>query len=244
MGLIVYDIYVLIDPTQCYIFNCNDATVEVSTSTDTYYVSGWPLTVSWPAYFSRNMYVKRVAQATQLLTAALFIIFATLYIVTFVIYRNIRLDEKYVFNQFRTIVLAEERKIPTRKKTINSISPGSLQNSFLNPPTKFLSDDQMYVPMRLDNITPDTSITTLNPESHKRDIRPKTRRKTMYSFDLPANYRLLCSRCKIKPRKLLSNVYEWTNFLPYLCVECNQAYIDMRREFDNESKRHHYLWRP
>jgi hypothetical protein len=97
VALITYDVFVIVDPTQCFFLSCNYA--GISTSSGTFY--GWPVTITWPDYFRTNMDAKIIFQSVQLLLSGLYILFASLYILTYMIYRHIKLNQQTIFNTDR-----------------------------------------------------------------------------------------------------------------------------------------------
>jgi len=126
--LIAYDILVLVDPTRCFFFDCSTATVNASNSTTIVIVSGWPLSISWPNYFLINMNAKRIFQGVQLFCASLFILFCLLYILTYIIYRKIRLHQETIYNADRHTLIKREATIPPNKHSDTIVESNPLNN--------------------------------------------------------------------------------------------------------------------
>lgn len=98
IGLIIYDIFVLIDPTRCFILNCSNANVVYfENSTAQISVTGWPLSIVWPSYFRNAMNTKRFFQSVQLCSAYLFILCCSIYILTYFNYRHFDLHRPSIY---------------------------------------------------------------------------------------------------------------------------------------------------
>lgn len=154
--LIDYDVVVLVDPSRCFLFDCNLARVQLNSTS---YVTGWPLTISWPDSFQTSMNSKRIFQSVQILAAALFILFSVCFLLTFLIYRNIDLfcqsttDEREnsdltvsVVNQRSNRISPESKSIKEviyrRSRTNSQLNYIKLCTKCLKAPRMCLSSDQ------------------------------------------------------------------------------------------------------
>jgi uncharacterized protein YxeA len=250
MVLIAYDILVLIDPTRCFFLNCNNAVVNASNSTTNITVTGWPLSISWPQYFQNNMNNKRIFQSIQILAACLFILCCILYLLTYYIYRHIRLDQeaKYV-HEHRSVTNHEVNRVTpvkrsahetsrtilinqtgsdssrtTPMKTKNHVSNGFVpiqQKSYLSPAFPHATSDY-----KIRTYTIDGQPSTLSdPSLMRRRSRTFTEPIILTSDNNP-----LCRRCLNKPRMILATDYERDNFFPHLCVNCNTELANIRQK--------------
>lgn len=222
MLLIAYDILVLIDPTRCFFYNCNEATINVSNSTTNIIIVGWPIYVTWPEYFQTNMNAKRIFQAIQILLAGLFILFASLFLLTYFIYRHIRLHQQ-------TMYRAENGTFTTYEKS----------------PRAAMMHSNNVAPSPLSHYTPTHKVTTFvvtgstNSIPVKRELSPK--KPKAKTFIRPRANSLdndrLCTRCNQEPRMIIASSYERQNFFPNLCINCNNELVNTRRRpVFNQSK--------
>lgn len=217
MVLIAYDILVEIDPTRCFFLNCNDATVNSTTNTT---VTGWPINISWPAYFQTAMNAKRIFQGIQIASAGLFMLFASLYILTYFIYRKIHLQDN-------TIYSAQSRAHDT------IVTPTKRSNNVLQSHPPYDSHRQVTTYMIAGQTTPLTkhrpspavpvgqqTIVTRKPQK-KPAVRPRAN---------SVNYDRICTRCMREPRMILATNFERQNYFSHLCASCNNDLITYRRK--------------
>ncbi|CAF1180640.1 unnamed protein product [Rotaria sordida] len=257
MILIAYDILVLIDPTRCFFFNCNDASVDISNSTHNIIVTGWPLYITWPGYFQTNMNAKRIFQSIQILCAGLFILFASLYILTYIIYRHIRLNQQLISNTDRRMFSTNETKRVLPTNETNRVLPTNETNRVL--PTKYSNNLSQSYPQ----YNPHHQVTTYTIEgqpytsaqSHYSSVavRPATttttpRKTETKPFVGPnvssVNYDQVCARCNQEPQMILTTNYERKNFFPYLCINCNNEIVNHRRKPPFVQSKYRPIWRP
>jgi hypothetical protein len=231
MVLIAYDILVLIDPTRCFFLNCDDALVNISNSTTNIIISGWPLYISWPDYFQTNMNAKRIFQSIQLLCAGLFILFSSLYLLTYFIYRHIRLHQQTMYDvDRRTFTTSETNRITPGKYSNN----GPQSYSFYNPHNKVttykIEGQSGYFP-------PATVITAPSPRKTPSTtfIRPRAN---------SVNFDQICTRCNREPRMILTTTYEQLNYYPHLCVNCNRDLAIVRQKASTGQPKNTRIWRP
>ena len=217
IALIQYDILVLIDPTRCFFLDCNSAVVNASNSTTNVTVTGWPLYITWPAYFQTNMNAKRIFQAIQILCAGLFILFAALYLLTYYIYRHIRLQQQTSYNADRRALSTYDTHRTSPVKQTNHVSPSYPQ---FNPNHKITTYTVEGTPYTSAPYLP-TTITTVRRRKSKTFVRPRAS-----SVD---NDRV-CTRCNREPRMILASSYERQNYFPHLCINCNNDFAHLRQK--------------
>jgi hypothetical protein len=229
MLLIAYDIIVIIDPTRCFFLNCNDAYVNASNSTTNITISGWPLYITWPNYFQTNMNAKRIFQSIQLLCAGLFILFAALYLLTYYIYRHIKLHQQTVYNADRGTFTTDKttRVLPTKD------SKNASQTSLLHNPqyevTTYMIVGQPYAP------GPVTTVTL--PKKTKMQTIVRLKGGTV-------DYGRLCTRCNEKSRMVLTSNYERQNHFSNLCSSCNTEVANDHRKVLFGFTKSNRPWRP
>ncbi|UJR09106.1 hypothetical protein I4U23_013353 [Adineta vaga] len=96
--LIIYDVFVLIDPSRCFFLNCANANVNyLENSTFHISLTGWPLTIMWPDNFRNSMNTKRFFQSVQLFSACLSILCCSVYISIYFIYRHLNLHRSLIY---------------------------------------------------------------------------------------------------------------------------------------------------
>ncbi len=203
MILIAYDILVLIDPTQCFFLNCNNAIVNASNSTTNITVTGWPLNITWPSYFQANMNAKRIFQSIQLLCASLFILFTALYILTYYIYRRINLDHQTIYNSNQSI------------KHSNNIG------QYYPPYTPNYQIITYTIVGRTSSFEehPSLSATEKPRENTAMRIRASS-----------VSYHRICTRCLKEPRMVLLTISERQNYFSHLCLNCNKEVLNDRHK--------------
>jgi hypothetical protein len=263
MVLIAYDILVLVDPTRCFFLNCNNAVVYGANSTNNVTVTGWPITIAWPAYFQTNMNAKRIFQGIQLLCAVLFILFCSLYILTYVIYRRINLDQATNYNADQnTFVKYENGRIPTRRERSRtptrrerSRTPTKYETS--RTPTKY-SNNTVHAPplYSLNHLVTTYTIESQSTPLTKNNISPgpvvvyttaprkDKRRKVIRPRASSVNYDRICTRCMKEPRMILTTNYERQNFFSHLCYNCNLEISSYGRKPTLVNSPNERLWIP
>ena len=243
MVLIAYDTLVLIDPTRCFFLNCNDALVYQSNSTSNSTVSGWPLYISWPSYFQTNMNAKRIFQAIQLLCAGLFILFAALYLLTFFIYRYIRLEHQQPLTNLER-QRPDSHEVSQTKYITRHPSPAySNPSSYSNRKVTVYMIDAHRQPETMHTLpVPPPTVTTSTRPLMTSTLTPKPARRPRASS---VTYERLCTRCYKEPRLILRTPYERENFFGHLCVNCNKDLIQNRpRPIAPSNNKSPRAWKP
>jgi len=235
MILIAYDIMVLIDPTRCFFLNCNLASVNISNSTTNIIITGWPLYITWPNYFQINMNAKRIFQSIQLLCAGLFILFSSLYLLTYYIYRHIKLDQPTMYTVDHRTLTAPTTNGTLPFKYSNSVSQSQSypQYNHHRKITTYTLEGQPYKSAQYHYSTP-PPVTTTKIKS-KTFIRPRAN---------SVNFDRICTRCNREPRMMLITNYERQNFFPHLCINCNNDLAGVRRKPPVGQSRNDRIWRP
>ena len=236
MALIAYDILVLIDPTRCFFLNCDDASVDISNSTHHIVVTGWPLHITWPDYFQRDMNAKRIFQSLQILCATLFILFTSLYLLTYVIYRHIRLRQQsfYNANNYQTLPAYETNRASPLK-----YSNGVYEYNSPHQTTMYTNKGQAYTSGK-DHYLP----TIVLPVTERKMSRnEKIERSSQVPLGLNG-YARLCIRCNLKPRMILVTYYEQKYFFPHLCINCNHELAIRHRKPRYTQSKITPIWRP
>jgi hypothetical protein len=236
LALIAYDILVLIDPTRCFLLSCANANVTyVVNSTFNATTSGWPLNITYPDYFQSNMTYKRIFQGIQIFCAALFILFCALYILTFIIYRRIKLHHQTVYHADQHT--HETTIVPT--KHIDHIVQSYPQYGHHHSITMYHIDahytsssahyDHSPLPVEVKTTkTRKTKITTM--------LRPRAN---------SVNYDRMCTRCMKEPRMNLKSNFERQNFYSHLCTICNNELLIGRQKPPYVShSRDNHSWKP
>ncbi|CAF2909954.1 unnamed protein product [Rotaria sp. Silwood2] len=238
MVLVAYDILVLVDPTRCFFLNCNDASVDISNSTQNIIITGWPLYITWPSYFQTNMNAKRIFQSIQILCAGLFILFASLYILTFIIYRHIRLYQQTVSAADRRIFSVNEINRVSPTKYSNNESHSYPQYNHHRKTTTYMIESQPYTSAQYHYsspvVPPVTTIITPRITNTKTFTGPRAS---------SANYDRLCTRCNKEPRMILVTYYERKNLFPYLCISCNNKLLNHRQKPLSDQSKHNPIWK-
>jgi hypothetical protein len=250
MVLIAYDILVLIDPTRCFFLNCNNAVVSASNSTTNITVTGWPLYITWPQYFQNNMNAKRVFQSIQLLAAALFILCCSLYLLTYYIYRYIRLDQqaKYV-TEHRILRNHEINRVSSKKTILHDTSRTTLVNQ-----TSFESNGLVpikgtsFLSPSFSQVAPDYKVRTYTIDGQRNTSNnlPLTESRSRIFTEpivFTSENNPLCRRCENKPQMILATAYERENFVPHLCINCNTELANIRQKPMHERKATIRRWR-
>jgi hypothetical protein len=232
MILIAYDILVLVDPTRCFFFNCDDAVVYLSNATDATNATGWPLRFTWPSYFQTNMNAKRIFQSIQLLCAGLFILFTSLYLLTYVIYRHILVDQRTVYNTSQSTY---GNRTTTGRYT--NYTPYNDHHTI----TAYTIESQPNSTPRYDysaSTPKDTPMTAyVMPRKPIGKAFPRSRANS-------ASYNLLCSRCHDQPRLILRTRYEREHFYDNLCVNCNDELLHSSVKTPTRIFKHRRSWKP
>ncbi|CAF0771511.1 unnamed protein product [Rotaria sp. Silwood1] len=231
MALIAYDILVLIDPSRCYFLNCNDASVDISNSTHNIIITGWPLYITWPNYFQTNMNAKRIFQSIQIFCAGLFILFVSLYILTYIIYRHIRLYQQIISNADLRILSTNQTNRMSRRTYSNNVSQSYPQYNPHHKVTTYMVESQPYTSSQYHY----SSAAVPSVTTTKTFLGPRAS---------SANYDRLCTRCNQEPRMILTTYYERKNLFPYLCIKCNNELVSHRRIPSSSQSKHNPIWRP
>ena len=237
MLLIAYDILVLIDPTRCFFLNCNNAVVNISNSTTNITVSGWPLYITWPTYFQTNMNAKRIFQSIQLLCAGLFILFAALYLLTYYIYRHIKLvHQQNFYNTDRGTFTKDEPYRTSSTNLVNNVSHSPLHYNSRHKVTTYTIEAQPYIPSYYPlPVSPVTTVIVPKKTKTKTFFRPRAN---------SVNYERLCTRCNREPRMILATSYERQNYFRHLCFNCNHELADINRRKPPYDRFKNRSWRP
>ncbi|CAF3628080.1 unnamed protein product [Rotaria socialis] len=233
----VYDIFVLIDPTRCFFLSCDAATVDVSNSTTTTIITGWPLYIAWPSYFQTNMNAKRIFQSIQILCAGLFILGVSLYILTYTIYRNIRLRQQAMYTtDHRPWSTYETNRVPSQIH-FNDESPSTSHDKSDQKIVTYIIEGQPYTPTHYNYSSvkgaPVTSVKTTT--SRKTFVVPRAN---------SAKTTRLCTRCSQEPRMILTTNYQRRNCFPDLCINCNNDLVRSRRQPQVGQSKNIPIWRP
>jgi hypothetical protein len=238
MVLIAYDILVLIDPTRCFFLNCNDAVVNASNSTTNITVSGWPLSITWPAYFQTNMNAIRIFQSIQLLCAGLFILFAALYILTYYIYRHIKLGHQTIYNADVRRLTKDEinRASPTKDYRIES--QPSLRYNPYHKVTTYMIEARPYTVTHSYSAPPPSPVRTVMVPNKTKAKRVGRRRIGLVDNEP------LCTRCHERNRMMLTTNYERQNYFANLCLNCNQDVSNDHRKVKFGFTKDNRVWRP
>ena len=227
--LIVYDILVLIDPTRCFILSCASAEVTYQVnSTHTATVTGWPLHISWPDDFQNKMNNKRIFQSIQIFCAVLFILFCSLYILTYLIYRRANFDEQFLVN-------TDQRDFLRQDATANAKqSSNNLVRSY-----PYFDLNALVATYHIES-RPQTSIRAPPVETINtpRKLREKTATR---SRTASMNYARICTRCLKEPRMVLTTNYERENFFSHLCSNCNNELLTYRRKGPTYSSTNYHM---
>ena len=206
--LIDYDIFVLLDPTRCFFLDCNYAQVVTMENTT---VTGWPLNITWTSDFQRSMNAKRIFQSAQLFSAALFILFCSLFILTFVIYRNIDLyyrdlyDLKDGNNAFTDLKGSFNERSTTDLLPTSPLPPVSMGNVFVEHEIRPSSAADSVLAGPVDY------------RRRHRTVAPLPRAPAKSAED-----ERLCTRCMEQPRMMVANHSERKIFFSPLCRRCNE----------------------
>ncbi|CAF0857676.1 unnamed protein product [Rotaria sordida] len=235
--LIVYDILVLIDPTRCFFLNCDNAqvTYQVNSTYNTT-ITGWPLNISWPNYFQTNMNGKRILQSIQIFCAALFILFCSLYILTYIIYRRIYLDQgtidksdQHTFVRHKTVTSPITRS--------NSIVQSFPQYNLNRLVTVYTIEGRPSTSVIYSNSPAPPIVHTITPRKANRKTVVRQRAKS-------ANYDRICTRCMIEPRIILTTNYQRQNFFSHLCINCNKELVDYHQKPHLVQSENDRTWKP
>ena len=240
--LVAYDILVLVDPTRCFFFDCNTALVYQSNSTSNTSIAGWPIYITWPSYFQTNMNAKRIFQGVQLLCAISFILFASLYILTYFIYRHIKLDQQTVYEPDHRIVSNNEVHRATPTRHVTHASPVFPQYHSHQKVTTYMIEGRpdtlekyQYTAAAASPVAPVITTTTPRKAKSKPNRRPRAS---------SLSYERLCTRCNREPRLILRTPYERQNFFGHLCVNCNNDLVTTRRRAQVTYNRGPRNWKP
>ena len=227
MALIAYDILVVIDPTRCFFLDCSAAIINISNATlSNITVTGWPIYITWPAYFQTAMNAKRIFQGIQISLGALYILLASLYILTYVLYRTANLYHKTIYSAERPRTTTYNR-LATPAKHSNHVAP------------QHNSHGQVTTYMIAGEITPSgkqhssrgvlSAVVPRNLSTPKPKSRPKSK-----SVPRPrassVNYDRICTRCMREPRMVLTTSFERENYFSHLCASCNNEMVTYRRK--------------
>jgi hypothetical protein len=245
MALIAYDILVLIDPTRCFFLSCNNAEVYQSNSTSNTTITGWPLYITWPDYFQTNMNAKRIFQSIQIICAGLFILFSSLYLLTYFIYRHIKLHQQTTYNaDRRTFTTYDTNTTSPTKYSNNASQPYSnnVSQSYrtYNPHQKITTytvEGQPYTSTQYRSSPqpppPQPITTTVIPRKPKNYVRARSN---------SVSYDRICTRCHKEPRMILATNYERENLYPHLCITCNND-LNYLRRLPGAQSRSSRVWR-
>ncbi len=199
IALIAYDILVLIDPTRCFFLNCDNAAVIYQVnSTYTETIAGWPIYIPWPNYFRTNMNAKRIFQSIQLLCSALFILFCSLYILTYIIYRRINLHQS-------TIYSFDQGTFTTQETTI---SPNNTAH--------------LYPPYNRNHL-----ISKYNFEDYPSTwVKHTNSAKFVVEDTKTVSSNEICRRCMREPRMIITANYGQEKLFSYVCIHCNDELLN------------------
>lgn len=227
MALIAYDILVVIDPTRCFFLDCSAAIVNISNATlSNITVTGWPIYVSWPAYFQTAMNAKRIFQGIQISLGALYILLAALYILTYVLYRTANLYHKTIYSA-ETPRPTTYNRLATPRKQSNHVSPH--HNSQGQVTTYMITRETTASGKRHLSSGVLSAMAPRNLSTPKPKARPKSQ-----SVPRPrassVNYDRICTRCMREPRIVLTTNFERENYFSHLCATCNNEMITYRRK--------------
>ena len=226
VALIVYDILVEIDPTRCFFLDCSAATINASNSTTNIIISGWPVTISWPAAFQTSMDAKRIFQGIQIALGVLYILFAALYILTCFIYRKVNLYRKPIYS-------ADSRRtgnhdaIATPSKHSNHVVSQSNSNGHI---TTYMVMGERATSTKYHHSASVTSApaqTVLQNVVPRKTTKPKSAVRPRTSS---VNVSRICTRCLQEPRMVLTTGYERANYFSHLCASCNNEMVTYRRK--------------
>ncbi|CAF1292124.1 unnamed protein product [Adineta ricciae] len=250
--VIVYDVFVIVDPTRCFFLSCSYATI----TTGSVSVSGWPVSITWPDYFTTNMNFKRLFQSLQLLCASLYILFAVLYIVTYYIHRHVKLQQHAPYNVSRSVYPSHEtNRAPERRTQPVASSP--------RPGTRTISRMSNHVSQPYTHLGHNHKVTVYTIEGppehllnryHTRAPSVSTRRTVTptrskgKTFVRPRASSVdegrLCARCNREPRVVLSTHYERENYFSHLCVNCNNELSNEHQKAPHQLSRNSRHWIP
>ena len=251
--LIAYDTLVVIDPTQCFFFSCKDAQVVVSNATANTIVTGWPLYITWPSYFQTAMNAKRIFQSIQGVCAFLYINFASLYVLTYYIYRHIYLAQRHA--DHRVASSHETRRASSPKYTSRSVPPSTQYHpnqritvyhiegqpnrstNYMQPspaPSKATTPAPIYVPP-----SNPPRVSSASPRKSRARTRSTSRARSSSE-----HYDRLCTRCNKENRMLLTTAYERQNYFTYLCSNCNYELAAFRRKAPTTASKNSRIWIP
>ena len=239
LALIAYDILVIIDPTRCFILNCASANVNyVVNSTYNSTTSGWPLNITYPAYFQANMTAKVIFQAVQLFLAALFILFCVFYILTYIIYRRIKVHHHTGYNADHNAYRTNETNGSQHRHSVAKVYPDYQRHGL----STMYHIELDYAPQVEYHHSPLPVVVTTTTTTTKRRTKKATMmRARAYSV----NYDRMCTSCLKEPRMSLTTDYERHNFFSHLCVNCNNELLINRRKpplgFESTTNR---KWKP
>lgn len=222
--LIIYDILVLVDPSRCFMMDCNYAQVRYSpNSTYTTTVTGWPLSISWPDYFQTAMKAKRIFQSLQLFFAVLFIIGCLLYIFLYLIYREIDMEGNYIETEkhYRSSEYERAASIPSRHSSITVLS--SAPSNPYRIATVYTIQSRPSVIRRYHRSVVEP-IESESPISNSRQPTIVQQRADSMTGDR------MCTRCSKEPQMILVTEYERKSFNANLCISCNQDDQRQRRK--------------
>ncbi|CAF3509677.1 unnamed protein product [Rotaria sp. Silwood1] len=235
--LIVYDILVLIDPTRCFFLNCGNAQVTYQVnSTYNATITGWPLNITWPNYFQTNMNAKRIFQSIQILCAALFILFCSLYILTYIIYRRINIDQGTSYKSDPHTFVRHETFTSPRKRT-DSIVQSFPQYNLNRLVTVYTIEGHPSTVVNYSHSPVPTIANTSTPRKTKRKtvVRPRAN---------SANYDRICTRCMKESRMILTTNYQRQNFFSHLCINCNNEILNYHRKLPLIHSADNRTWKP
>ncbi|CAF1002509.1 unnamed protein product [Adineta steineri] len=196
-ALITYDVFVFVDPTRCFILSCNNAGILTSSGTT---FTGWPVTITWPSYFTTDMNLKLIFMSIQLFCSVLYILFVLLYILTYIIYRYIKLQQQQVpYNVNRNVFTSYDTNRVSEKPVNRSVSA--------YPMNRAVSRNSNYPPQSYSHSMPNNKVTV-----YKLDGQPDTSSQRHFPQETSA------------PRPLTRAVSRSSNHVPqsYSHVNPNQ----------------------
>ncbi|CAF3568877.1 unnamed protein product [Rotaria sp. Silwood2] len=235
--LIVYDILVLIDPTRCFFLNCGNAQVIYQVnSTYNATITGWPLYISWPSYFQTNMTAKRIFQSIQMLCAALFILFCSLYILTYIIYRRINIDQGTIYKSDQHTFVRHEAVTSPIKRS-NSIVQSFSQYNLNRLVTVYTIEGHPSTSANYSSSPAPPIVNTITPQKAQRKtvVRPRTSSE---------NYDRICTRCLKEPRVILTTNYQRQDFFSHLCINCNNELLSHHKKPPLVQSPNNRTWQP
>ncbi|CAF2159769.1 unnamed protein product [Rotaria magnacalcarata] len=237
LALIVYDIFVLVDPTRCFVLNCNIAQVTYQVnSTYKTTITGWPLNITWPDYFLTNMTMKRIFQSIQMCSAVLFILFCSLYLLTYFIYRRIYIEQGTVNNDNK-YELVKYQSIASPKKHSDTKVQSFSEYDSSDRVTVFTVENRSSTFTKSSPSTTPTKVETNPVQVTKQNSFVLSRTNSLVQDRT-------CTRCMKEPRMILVTQYELKNLFSYLCINCNNEIVRDQLKLQHTHSTNSRMWKP